>query len=84
MLPTTFKDAVIDQIKLNSGPLSAHNEKNVISFYDFVVPAQVFDPNLSTMNCSTYETMLKFSQVLISEQVHLKISRASDCVLHNQ
>uniref|UniRef100_M1BCM9 Uncharacterized protein n=1 Tax=Solanum tuberosum TaxID=4113 RepID=M1BCM9_SOLTU len=39
MFPAALEYAVIDQIKLNSSSFAIHNEKNVVAFYNFIVPA---------------------------------------------
>jgi len=38
MLPATLKYVVVAQIKLNSSSFTIHNEKNVITFDNLIVP----------------------------------------------
>lgn len=42
MLSAALEDAIINQIKLHTRPLSIHNEQNVVCFQYLVVPA--WDP----------------------------------------
>lgn len=55
MLPAALKYAVIDQIKLNSSSFAIHNEKNVITFNNLIVPdARKTKRNINTKAALKY------------------------------
>lgn len=60
MLPAALKYAVIYQIKLNSSSFTIHNEKNVITLYNVIVPdSREEKGNISTGTVLKYRCLLR-------------------------